>query len=149
MDEEQEAKPERKKPTYLGAPEIFKLDLACMNLHQAFCVGGEYGGIFLVGSALERPNFRDVDVVCILSDGDFAQTFPDAHGEYDAAHFEFDPRWLLMSATISDWLSAQIGMRVDFKFQPMTFANARHDKARHPLGHRSVARRREAEREEA
>lgn len=132
----------RRKPCYLGVPAIFKLDLACMNLYQAFCVGGQFGGIYLVGSALERPDFRDVDVVCILADEDFVQLFPDVQRPEDAAgHFERDPRWLLLSVTISDWLTGQIEMPVDFKFQPMTFANARHDGPRHPLGLRSAARR--------
>lgn len=132
----------RRKPCYLGVPEIFKLDLACMNLYQAFCVGGAFGGIYLVGSALERPDFRDVDVVCILADKDFADLFPDVHQPNStSAHFELDPRWLIMSVALSDWLTVQVGRPVDFKFQPMTFANARHDNRRHPLGHRTVARR--------
>lgn len=135
----------RRKPCYLGVPAIFKLDLACMNLYQAFCVGGTFGGIYLVGSALERPDFRDVDVVCILADKDFAGLFPDVHHHESAttAYFEMDPRWLLLSVTISDWLTHQLGagVPVDFKFQPMTFANARHDRARQPLGHRTVALR--------
>lgn len=132
----------RRKPCYLGVPMIFKLNLACMNLYQAFCVGGDYGGIYLVGSVLQRPDFRDVDVVCILADKDFAELFPDvADPTGTSAHFELDPRWLILSVAISDWLSAQIGLTVDFKFQPMTFANARHSAPRQPLGLRTVARR--------
>lgn len=116
-----------------------------MNLYQAFCVGGRHGGIYQVGSSLTRPDFRDVDVVCILHDEDFAELFPDAHQDLTHAHFELDPRWLLMTVWVSDWLSAQIGKPVDFKFQPMTFANKRHDKMRHSLGMRMVARRLEKE----
>src|SRR4051812_8055359 len=81
----------RTKICYLGVPAIFKLDLACMNLYQAFCVGGKYGGIYLVGSVLERPDFRDVDVVCILHDDDFSELFPDVHHvATDHAYFESD-----------------------------------------------------------
>lgn len=139
-----------RKSTYLGVPAIFKLDLACMNLYQAFCVGGKLGGIYLVGSVLERPTFRDIDVVCILCDEDFEQLFPDVHHVAgNTAHFELDPRWLIMSVTISDWLTAQVGIGkpVDFKFQPMTFANARHKGNRDPLGLRTVARRELARKE--
>ncbi len=136
----------RRKSCYLGVPAIFKLDLACMNMYQAFCVGGRFGGIYLVGSALERPDFRDVDVVCILADEDFAQLFPDVHHvASNGAYFESDPRWLLLSVSLSNWLSEQVGLPVDFKFQPMTFANARHDRPRRPLGHRTVPRRLEKE----
>lgn len=133
----------RRKFCYVGVPTIFKLDLACMNLYQAFCVGGSYGGIYLVGSALQRPDYRDIDVVCILDDTDFAGLFPDVHhhDHPSVGYFESDPRWLIMSVAISEWLTQQVGALVDFKFQPMTFANARHDGPRHPLGYRTMARR--------
>lgn len=134
----------RQKFNYLGVPATFKLDLACMNLYQAFCLAEKFGGIYMVGSVLERPDFRDVDVVCILHDDDFAALFPDVQHHTDplCAHFEMDPRWLILTVALSDWLSGQIGHPVDFKFQPMTFANgAHHRKCRHPLGLRTVARR--------
>lgn len=131
---------QRPKHCYLGVPAIFKLNLACMNLYQAFCVGAKFAGIYLVGSVLQRPDFRDVDVVCILADEDFDALFPDAHRDVGAS-FELDPRWLILSVSISDWLSRQIDMPVDFKFQPMTFANSRHARRRQPLGLRTRARR--------
>lgn len=134
----------RKKFNYLGVPATFKLELACMNLYQAFCVAEKFGGIYLVGSVLERPDFRDVDVVCILHDDDFTALFPDVqrHDDPNCAYFENDPRWLVMTVALSDWISSQIGHPVDFKFQPMTFANSRyHRQARHSLGLRTVAKR--------
>jgi hypothetical protein len=137
---------QRTKPSYLGPPECFKLELACMNLYQAFGVGGGHVGIYLVGSVLQRPDFRDVDVVCIMDDAEFTALFPDAHWTADAASWEFDPRWLVMTVVISEWLGRQIDRRVDFKFQPMTYANKRHKGMRHPLGHRTVARRLEGRR---
>src|SRR3546814_6981560 len=48
----------RKKFCYVGAPEIFKLELACHDLVQAF----DSYGVYLVGSALQRPDWRDVDL---------------------------------------------------------------------------------------
>lgn len=134
----------RRKSCYLGVPAIFKLDIACMTLYQAFCINAGNSGIYLVGSALERPDFRDVDVVCMLDDKEFALLFPDAHfGDRDGS-FELDPRWRILTVAISDWLASQINMPVDFKFQPTGFANARHHGQRHPLGLRTVPRREKA-----
>lgn len=127
--EEQSTPPDapRKKASYVGVPAIFKLELACKHLRSAF----PSHGCYLVGSATERPDWRDVDVVMMLSDNDFRRLFPKALLQ---GQWEFDPRWLLLTVAISDWLSAQTGLPIDFKFQPTAWANARHNKRRHPLG---------------
>jgi hypothetical protein len=90
---------------------------------------------------LERPDFRDVDVVCMLDDKEFGALFPDAQFSERIASFEFDPRWLVLTVALSDWLTGQIGIPVDFKFQPTSFVNARHHGARHALGLRMQPRR--------
>lgn len=133
----------RKKFCYVGVPTIFKLELACQTIEAAFCTHEKFAGVYLVGSSLERPDFRDVDVVCMLDDDTFAKLFPDAtfsRGK-GAASFEFDARWQLMTVMMSDWLTGQIGMQVDFKFQPMTWANAHHSGHRQALGLRMVSPR--------
>lgn len=119
----------RAKFCYVGAPAIFRLELACKHLGRAFSGYGCYG----VGSAWQRPDFRDVDVRLIMEDGAFYALFPDAR-RGDAAIWEFDERWLVMTAAISAWLSAETGLPVDFQFQPQSFANAHHSGPRHPLG---------------
>lgn len=113
----------RTKWNYLGAPAAFKLELACQHLHRAF--GGF--GIYLVGSVLERPDWRDVDVRMILSDEEFAALFPDAQG---GGSWEFDARWLVMTVAISAWLKEQTGLPIDFQFQPQTHANERHGRGK-------------------
>ncbi len=115
----------RTKASYIGAPACFQLELACQHLHQAF---GEYG-IYLVGSALQRPDWRDVDVRYILSDEEFDKLFPQA-GRY----WEHDPRWLVLTSAISAWLSRETGLPVDFQFQPQTHANEHHPGPRSALG---------------
>lgn len=122
------------KATYVGAPACFALEQACQQLRDAF---GEYG-VYLVGSALERQDWRDVDVRYILSDEAFAWLFPDA-----GQHWEHDPRWLLMTVAISAWLSKETGLPIDFQFQPQSHANERHAKSRSALGLR--IREREAD----
>ena len=117
----------RKKHNYVGAPAIFALEQACRILYEAF---GDIGfGCYLVGSCLERPDWRDVDVRCILSDDGFAALFPDA-----GQHWEQDARWLLLTISISERLSKLSGLPVDFQFQPQTHANERHPGNRHAIG---------------
>lgn len=129
-------KAKRKKFCHVGAPRVFALELACSHLWRAFCEGKDgFGGCYMVGSALQRADWRDVDVVCILDDKTFVTLFPDAGASADGcARFEHDTRWLVMTVAMSDWLSKQSGLPVDFKFQPMTFANMMHDGLREPVG---------------
>ena len=87
-------KPRRRKFCYVGPPAIFKLEQACWQLNQAFDEEGF--GCYLVGSCLERPDFRDVDVRMILKDEEFWREFPDVHS-LDNASWEHDPKWLIMS----------------------------------------------------
>ena len=128
--------PKRKKASYVGAPAIFKLKLACMHLNQAY---GEDFGCYLVGSALERADWRDVDVVMILEVEAFQREFPDA--EVRGGGFECDPKWLILTIAISEWLKAQTGLPIDFKFQPQTWANERHVGRRDAIGMRVVRRK--------
>lgn len=118
---------------YVGSPAIFRLGLACQQVNEAF---PESFGCFLVGSAIERPDWRDVDVRMILPDDAFAALFPRVAkvGDWGVASWEFDPRWILLANGTSQFLGTASGLPVDFQFQPQTYANRRHDKTRHPLG---------------
>lgn len=117
----------RKKANHVGAPAIFALEQACRDINEAF--GGF--GCYLVGSAIERADWRDVDVRYIMADDEFAKLFPDA-----GRHWEHDARWLLLTVSISERLSKITGLPVDFQFQPQTHANERHNGPRHAIGFR-------------
>jgi hypothetical protein len=120
----------RHKASHVGAPAIFRLELACRHLNDAF----ESFGTYLVGSSISKPDWRDVDVVKIMPDEEFAALFPNA---FPDGRFEHDARWLILTVSISAWLSAESGLPIDFKFQPQTFANAKHGSfPRHALGMR-------------
>lgn len=106
----------RVKGCYIGAPAVFALELACKQMNAAFGVHACYQ----VGSSLEGPGWRDVDVRMIMDDGAFAALFPDA-----ADHWEHDERWLLMTVALSERLSRLTGLPIDFQFQPRTHANDR------------------------
>jgi|SRR6185312_1428668 len=130
--------PPRRKVSHVGAPAIFALELSCQHINAAF---GGYG-CYLVGSCLERADWRDIDVRFILSDAEFEVLFPDVDISFNSALLEHDPRWLLLTTSITNWLRAQTGLPVDFQFQPQTFANVRHHGARHALGMR-IGKRKE------
>lgn len=115
----------RKKAVYVGAPACFALARECQQINAAF---GDFG-CYLVGSALERPDWRDIDVRYIMPDEEFAKVFPDA-GQY----WEHDPRWLLLTVSISAHLSKATGLPVDFQIQPQTHANEKHKGIRSALG---------------
>lgn len=137
-DETTETPPKRTKAVYVGAPACFALTQACQQLNDAF--GGF--GAYLVGSALERPDWRDIDVRFIMADEEFESEFPqtlhrDESGSIlpdGSGTWEHDPKWLLLTVAISDWLRKQTGLPVDFQFQPQTHANARHKGRRNALG---------------
>lgn len=115
----------RKKAIYVGAPACFHLELACQELTRAF---GDT--CYLVGSALERPDWRDVDVRMIMEDADFDALFP---GCRERGTWEFNPRWLVMTTAIAAWLRDRTGLPIDFQFQPRTHANERHQGRRNAL----------------
>jgi len=126
--------PKRKKFCYVGPPAIFKLQAACQHINDAL---GSFG-CYVVGSCLERPDFRDVDVRFIMEDGEFENLFPAAF--INDALWEHDPRWLLFNISITEYLRVQTGLPVDFQIQPQTFANEKHPGKRYAIGLRVVAR---------
>lgn len=102
-----------KRANYIGAPQMFELNQACRIVTEAF--GGNCP--FLVGSSLEKRDYRDVDVRLILDDEEFGRLF----GSVDAV--AYNPLWSLMCSSISLWLSKHSGLPVDFQIQQRTAAN--------------------------
>ncbi len=127
------------KVCYVGAPAIFALELACQHINAAL---GHYG-CYLVGSCMERADWRDVDVRFIMGDEEFSKLFPSVDLSNGSAIWESDPRWLLFTTAICQWLRAQTGLPIDFQIQPQTFANKRHDKHRSAIGLRIARSNRE------
>lgn len=109
-------RPSPKRAHYIGAPEFFLLNQACVLVEQAFGFGL---GTYLVGSSLVRRDFRDVDLRCILLDEDFARLFPGVNGGSSWRH----PLWSLVCSSISLHLSRASGLPIDFQIQAQTEAN--------------------------
>lgn len=107
---------------YVGQPGWNLLHLACWPLIDAL------GVPYLVGSAITKKNFRDVDVRVILPDDRFNQIFPTR-----TAPRRLDPLWALMCASISEHLIRNTGLPIDFQIQSATEARA-YDGPREALG---------------
>lgn len=116
----------REKVNHVGAPAVFALERECQYLRRAFGTFGPY----LVGSCLARADWRDIDVRYVLEDASFAALFPDAD-----EHWEFDPRWITLTTSISLHLSRATGLPVDFQFQPQRWSQKKYaEQRREPLG---------------
>lgn len=102
---------------YLTVAQNFALEAACAVLNDA-----GYGA-YLVGSCMERPNFRDVDLRCILDDE-----------EFDARFKGQRVRLRLLNAALSEWVTARTGLPIDFQFQSRTEAAAYSGRPRNPMG---------------
>lgn len=122
-----ERRKHRERASYLPAPAQFNLNHACVPLWSAF------GDCYLVGSSLERRDFRDVDIRCILPDEEFNALFPDI-GRSKSGSWMYSSRWSVMCASISEWLSRQSGLPVDFQFQRQTDANNEFKGVRSAIG---------------
>lgn len=122
---------DRQKANWVGAPACFELELALYDIRRAF------GSCYQVGSSLHRADFRDVDIRCIMPDEEFDKLFPGLCTPTPAG-WEHDSRWLVMTTTISQWLSTRIGKTVDFQFQRASWANEHHSshEPRHYKGFR-------------
>lgn len=104
---------------YLPPMSFYALDRACVTINDSL----PGFGCYLVGSSLERRDYRDVDVRFIMGDEDYDKLF----GREDAF-------WSLLCISISTWLSKESGLPVDFQIQRQTQANAKHNGFRNALG---------------
>lgn len=109
---------EPKRGTYILRPRLMALDLACVPLAAGFTCD-----VYLVGSALLRPDFRDVDVRVLLSPEEFSAMFP---GVSDRRAPYLDPRWELLCLTMSEHLARASSLPVDFQYQDVEVANEEH-----------------------
>lgn len=111
--------PEKHYAHYLTTTTYFKLDVACIPLWRAF---QSHGGVYLVGSVLRKPDWRDVDIRVILDDAEFDRLFPvtDKWGE--------NAQWKIICISISHYLSSVTGLPIDFQIQRQTQANEQYSR---------------------
>ena len=109
--------------SFLGTFELQRLDHLAVLIHTAF---GAYP--YLVGSANDKADYRDVDIRLMLPDATF-----------DALFKERRAFWALVCYSISAWLRADTGLPIDFQIQRTTEANKKYGgQFRNPLGGRGL-----------
>jgi hypothetical protein len=119
---------------YLTTTQHFKLIAACVPLWQAF---GRNGGVYLVGSAIRKRDWRDVDIRVILDDAEYDRLFPPDTVD----HFGENAQWKIICVSISDYLSNVTGLPIDFQIQRQTNANERYPSEDGHQRHAMIAHR--------
>lgn len=119
------------RATYLLQSQVFLLNSWGSDLRRVFPDLDDEGpppAVYLVGSVLERADFRDVDVRIML---------PDAH--YDRLEADIDLASLHLALSL--WGQKVTGLPIDCQVQRTTDANDEFDGVRNPLGSVSSAAR--------
>lgn len=115
------------RPHYLTQLNWYNLNIACETVYRAFD-----SMPYLVGSALTKSDYRDVDIRVILDDVAFGRLFPlqppNPVGKCN------DNAWEFICNATSEWLRARTGLPVDFQIQQRTAANEMFEGARNACG---------------
>lgn len=109
---------------HLGVTSFIELCFAAAIVKGAFHEGY---GVYLVGSALTRKDWRDVDVRHIISDDEFTRRFGEFVEPYDQNHF-----LRAFNLGISEWMRARCNLPVDYQVQPITKANEKYPSPGNP-----------------
>lgn len=100
---------------FLGVTQFIELRFACAIVKGTF---NDSFGMYLVGSALTRKDWRDVDVRHIISDDEFERRFGEFIEPYERNKF-----LRAFNLAVSAWMSAAAKLPVDYQVQPITKAN--------------------------
>ena len=100
---------------YLGVTQFLELRFAAAIVKGVF---RSSFGIYLVGSAMTRKDWRDVDVRHIIGDDEFEDRFGEFIEPYDRNHF-----LRAFNLGVSEWMRARCHLPVDYQVQPITKAN--------------------------
>lgn len=109
---------EKHRASYLTVSQQYDLNVACKPL-------APFGyGTFHVGSSLDKPDYHDVDLRCMLEDA-----------EFDEMQRGSESRMLFLNTAISEWIAARTGLPIDFQFQKASEANEKYRGRRNAVGH--------------
>jgi len=100
------SKPKRRGGSYLLLTDFERLEAWCKDVDRLF-----HQPPYLVGSVIERPDFRDVDLRMILPDAVYDRWWADPLQTRIANH------------AISVWGQRETGLPIDFQIQRQTEAN--------------------------
>lgn len=107
----------------VGWPASVHLDVWARMLYEVF---GDMP--YLVGSATKGKDWRDVDVVVMMG--------PEKFYSWAGPHGMHGIRWKAVCAAFSCWGTEITGLPIDFKIQPVKWANEKHKGGREALGMR-------------
>ncbi|MFF4536582.1 hypothetical protein [Streptomyces aureus] len=110
-----EAQPNPVPMVGVGMPAALHLDAFAREITDAFDAVP-----YLVGTAAQGKQWRDVDVRLILADEQFDALFPAPTREGQP-----DGLWGLLCAALSELARVRTGLPVDFQIQRMSYANER------------------------
>lgn len=111
------------RSTYLLITDFERLEEWCQKAAVLFWRPTPgYLGMYLVGSVLERPDFRDVDLRVILSDEAFDSEYSNP------------VKVRYMNRALSIWGQRETGLPIDFQVQRMTEANEQYHGERNAMG---------------
>ena len=111
-----------RRVSYLTTAEFARLNHACLLVAEAFGSMTTY----LVGSSLDKDDYRDIDVRTILEDERFDELFGGR---------EFF--WSITCLGIATYLTQVSGLPVDYQIQRRTQANEKFRGVRNPMGARA------------
>lgn len=124
----------------VGFPATLKLQEFGSHVWSAFSPAarseGFSVGVYQVGSSIgidpaSKRAWHDVDVVCILDDK-LWETMGFRKDPDECMHR--DAKWIALCLAFSELGRAMTGLPIDFKLQPQTWANEKHNGPRSALG---------------
>jgi hypothetical protein len=107
------------RANYLLFTDYQLLEWWCQHVNRMFESSDNYGP-FLVGSCLERLDYRDVDLRLMLTD--------DGYASYASTFRTY------LNLSVSLWGSRATGLPIDFQLQDTTEANKRYHGRRNAMG---------------
>jgi hypothetical protein len=108
--------PRPRRITQLGPAEVRLLDDWGKALRDAF---PDALGVYLVGSSMVRPDYRDIDVRIMLHDETFA-------------HLQAGMAVRRLNLMLTLWGRQVTGLNIDCQVQQRTFANEHYPPPNHP-----------------
>jgi hypothetical protein len=112
-----------RRASFIQLSDFERLDAWCRLVATAF---PDEGWPYLVGSAMTRPTFRDVDIRMMLTDADFDTRFTDV------------TQLRMYNRAFSAWGQRDTGLPIDFQIQRTSDANALFPSRRNPMGVRDL-----------
>jgi hypothetical protein len=109
-----------RRSTFLVQSDFDRLEDWCRMVRVIF---GTAFGPYLVGSVMERPDYRDVDVRVLMADRAFDVVF---RRRLEAVRF--------LNRGLSVWGQQETGLPIDFQVQRQTEANAEYTGRRNAMG---------------